>query len=274
VFESFFGGGYYGFVEVANSAVQLITSGNYNLDELAEDVADRYEIDDNTRTATRVGTEMFTFAVDILDGGGAPTGQFSSSLRNFQDAGYGLTSSVFLAAADVLGNALGSENWINVWEGRDRSGADLSGGQRTVEAVTGVVKYALAVITVLGAKASLGGGGAKVNPVKPRAGDPATAAPNRTVIGKTQDLDNLAPGENTLLKHLPDQGTPRANWRQNSSVLRQEIRKGRPIRDASLNADGTLRVDKPSSFLEAERNLLRNQGWTFDPSTGFWSPPQ
>jgi hypothetical protein len=98
-----------------------------------------------------------------------------------------------------------------------------------------------------------------------------TVAPNRTVIGKVKDLDNLAPGENTLLKHLPDQGTPRANWRQNSSVLRQEIRKGNPIRDASLNPDGTLK-NYPGSFLEAERNLLRNQGWTFDPSTGLWSP--
>lgn len=98
-----------------------------------------------------------------------------------------------------------------------------------------------------------------------------SGAPNRTVIGKVKDLDNLAPGENTLLKHLPDQGTPRANWRQNSSVLRQEIRKGNPIRDASLNPDGTLK-NYPGSFLEAERNLLRNQGWTFDPSTGLWSP--
>jgi RHS repeat-associated protein len=97
------------------------------------------------------------------------------------------------------------------------------------------------------------------------------AAPNRTVIGKIKDLDNLAPGENTLLKHLPDQGTYRANWRQNSSVLRQEIRKGNPIRDASLNPDGTLK-NYPGSFLEAERNLLRNHGWTFDPSTGLWSP--
>ncbi len=96
-------------------------------------------------------------------------------------------------------------------------------------------------------------------------------APNRTVIGKIKDLDNLAPNENTLLKHLPDQDSPRANWRQNSSVLRQEIRNGNPIRDASLNPDGTLK-NYPGSFLEAERNLLRNQGWTFDPSTGLRSP--
>ena len=100
-------------------------------------------------------------------------------------------------------------------------------------------------------------------------------APRRTVIGKWDpdmgDIKGLRPGENSLLKHLPDQGSPRANWKQNSSVLRREIRKGNPIRDSGVNPDGTL-IDYPGSFLNAERNLLRNQGWTFDPSTGLWSP--
>jgi hypothetical protein len=104
-----------------------------------------------------------------------------------------------------LGNALGSENWINVWEGRDRSGADLSGGQRAWEAATGVAKYALAVITVVGAKASLGRGGAaaKANPAAPRAGDPATVvAPKGTVhpstpVGHRGKPLNVVPGTNS-----------------------------------------------------------------------------
>ena len=132
-----------------------------------------------------------------------------------------------------------------------------------------------AQLGVKGVKAAdklIGAGNAVDNAIDTaKAIDKSGIAPNRTVIGKIKDLDNLAPGENTLLKHLPDQGTPRANWRQNSSVLRQEIRKGNPIRDASLNPDGSLK-NFPGSFLEAERNLLRNQGWTFDPSTGLWSP--
>jgi hypothetical protein len=92
-----------------------------------------------------------------------------------------------------------------------------------------------------------------------------------TVIGKVKDLENLRPAENTLLKHLPDQGVPKANWAQNSSVLRQEMAKGQPIRDASVNATGGLRDN--SGFLRAERNLLETSGWTYDPSTHLWSPP-
>ncbi len=63
------------------------------------------------------------------------------------------------------------------------------------------------------------------------------AVPNKAVIGKVDDLNApgaIKPGENTLLKHLPNQGNPKANWKQNSSVLRQEMNKGKPIRDASV----------------------------------------
>ena len=100
------------------------------------------------------------------------------------------------------------------------------------------------------------------------------AVPNKAVIGKVDDLNApgaLKPGENTLLKHLPDQGNPQANWKQNSSVLRQEMNKGKPIRDASVDANGQLRDN--TGFLRAERNLLENKGWTYDPSTQVWSPP-
>ena len=94
------------------------------------------------------------------------------------------------------------------------------------------------------------------------------------VIGKLSDLPSgVRPGEWTLLKHLPNRGNPRANWRQNSSVLRIEMRKGLPIRDASVDpVTGTLRND--TGFLKLERNLLRNHGWTYDPATRSWYPPR
>jgi len=97
---------------------------------------------------------------------------------------------------------------------------------------------------------------------------------DRAVIGKINDLQpkNLKIGENTLLKHLPNQGNPKANWIQNSSVLRQEMRKGQPIRDASVHPNGELIDD--TGFLKAERNLLMNQGWTYNPVTHLWSPPK
>ncbi|MFZ2405696.1 MAG: RHS repeat-associated core domain-containing protein, partial [Methylobacter sp.] len=87
------------------------------------------------------------------------------------------------------------------------------------------------------------------------------------VIGRTKDLKNLNPGEKSLLDRLPDQGNPKANWEQNSSVLRQEMANNRPIRDASPG-------DTSGPFLNAERNLLSDRGWTFDPQTNYWVPPK
>jgi hypothetical protein len=98
-----------------------------------------------------------------------------------------------------------------------------------------------------------------------------------TVIGRfnkaTGNIDGIRAGENSLLKHLPNQGSPKANWAQNAGVLRQEMNKGLPIRDAAVNLRTGELVDYPGSFLNAERNLLRDRGWTYDPATTLWSPP-
>ena len=91
-------------------------------------------------------------------------------------------------------------------------------------------------------------------------------AAETTVIGRVKDLQNIKSGETSLLSRLADKGSPKANWKQNSGVLRQEMSKGRPIRDASSG-------DKTGQFLNAERNLLESRGWRFDKSTNFWNPP-
>jgi RHS repeat-associated protein len=88
-----------------------------------------------------------------------------------------------------------------------------------------------------------------------------------TVIGRTKDLGNLAKGERSLLDRLtPDLGNAQANWARNSGVLREEMRRGLPIRDASPG-------DTAGTFLNAERALLKDRGWTFDSRTNFWNPP-
>lgn len=92
-------------------------------------------------------------------------------------------------------------------------------------------------------------------------------AEKTTVIGRTRDLDDVGPNEQTLLPRLSDKGSPKANWKQNSGVLREEMRKRRPIRDASAERDPAA----PPNFLEMERNLLRNHGWT--KRGGYWYPP-
>jgi RHS repeat-associated protein len=95
---------------------------------------------------------------------------------------------------------------------------------------------------------------------------------SRYVIGKMKDLSKpgaVKPSESEL--KLPNQGSPKANWRQNSSVLRKAMREGYPIRDASTNpVTGALRDN--TGFTAAERNLFENQGWHYDPSTGYWFP--
>jgi len=89
----------------------------------------------------------------------------------------------------------------------------------------------------------------------------------------------LNPGEYTIADLLPNLGEPRANYYQNMSVLREEMRNGNPIRDASANkpdsfpaptADNPIRIIR-QTFTGAERNLLRNSGWTFDGA--YWNPP-
>jgi len=98
-------------------------------------------------------------------------------------------------------------------------------------------------------------------------GSPVVTKEGTTVIGRVKDLQKLNKGEKSLLDRLPNQGSPKANWKQNSGVLRQEMNKGQPIRDASPG-------DTAGQFLNAERNLLRDRGWTLDPKTNYWNPPK
>ena len=88
----------------------------------------------------------------------------------------------------------------------------------------------------------------------------------RVVIGRTKDLRNLEEGEESLLSRLPNRGGPKANWKQNAGVLRQAMKRGLPIRDASP-------LDNDGIFLNAERNLLASRGWKFDRITSLWMPP-
>jgi hypothetical protein len=49
--------------------------------------------------------------------------------------------------------------------------------------------------------------------------------------------------------------------------------QGKPIRDASVSElTGKLRDN--TGFLRAERNLLENQGWKYNPLNHLWTPPR
>ncbi len=96
----------------------------------------------------------------------------------------------------------------------------------------------------------------------------AAAVEPTLVIGRGADLAKsgaLGPREFKLSwpTKLPDFA---AEWKVNSGLLRTAMRAGKPIRDASPGDTGGV-------FLNAERNLLEDRGWTFSARSGYWTGP-
>lgn len=88
------------------------------------------------------------------------------------------------------------------------------------------------------------------------------------VIGRGGDLGKpgaIKPGEYKL--QWPETPSAKSEWKTNSGLLRQEMQKGNPIRDASPGNTAGM-------HLNAERNLLRDRGWRFDEKTSYWMPPE
>ena len=72
--------------------------------------------------------------------------------------------------------------------------------------------------------------------------------------------------------NLPNKGNAKANLKQNSSRLREEMRKGNPIYDSHIDPKTGKQITT-DGFLNAERNLLQNQGWRYDSATRAYHPP-
>jgi hypothetical protein len=71
---------------------------------------------------------------------------------------------------------------------------------------------------------------------------------------------------------VPWKGSPKATWAENSSRLRNEMRSGEPIYGSYVDGAGNQIPTK--GFLNAERNVLSNRGWRYDPGTRAWTPPR
>ncbi len=76
-----------------------------------------------------------------------------------------------------------------------------------------------------------------------------------------------------FMLHLPDKGNAKANWKQNSGHLREQMNKGNPIYD-SYRDPKTGQQIQTGGFLNAERKLLESRGWQYDKSTGAYQPPK
>jgi hypothetical protein len=88
----------------------------------------------------------------------------------------------------------------------------------------------------------------------------------RLVIGRSSDLAKegaLRPGEYKL--SWEPTSPHKTEWKTNSGLLREAMHQGQPIRDVSPRS-------KDGFFLNAERNLLRSRGWSWNDDTGYWTP--
>jgi RHS repeat-associated protein len=78
--------------------------------------------------------------------------------------------------------------------------------------------------------------------------------------------------EGDYFLYLSNQGSYAANWAQNSSALRAAMAEGNPIFDSYIDA-ATGEQIPTTGFLNAERQLLENHGWTYVPQAGAYYPP-
>ena len=81
-----------------------------------------------------------------------------------------------------------------------------------------------------------------------------------------------------FMLHLPNKGNPKANWKQNSGHLRQQMRRGKPIYDSYRDPKTGMRIPtggpgNSGQFLNAERKLLESRGWIYDKKMGAYTPP-
>ncbi|MCL2078183.1 MAG: hypothetical protein FWH08_07260, partial [Oscillospiraceae bacterium] len=154
-----------------------------------------------------------------------------------------------------------------IW-GTDISGAFFSGDWNSFA-------YGMGGATVLGLEVYAGAEVA--NKAIRTAPKGRTAPTSKTpVIGRISDLEIVGINEYRVADLLPNQGSIKANWIQNSGALRTIMKEGNPIRDVSLFDSaldprlGIAGTKNANTFLHMERNLLYDHGWIY--SNGYWYP--
>jgi RHS repeat-associated protein len=95
------------------------------------------------------------------------------------------------------------------------------------------------------------------------------AKSGKLVIGKMEDLERTTLESGEFILDWLNKGSSKANWQENSKLMREIMSESRSIRDVSVDPL-TGELLKKSGFIAAERNLLKNQGWTYNPQTRHW----
>jgi hypothetical protein len=170
---------------------------------------------------------------------------------------------------------LAYQHWLQTGglEGGDLYGAKIIAATACSNQMSACVRaeainmLIMGVTTVTGARALASAG--------PLPGLAAEVGPGqgRLVIGKLDDLGRrgaLKPGERTL--SWGDRGSNGENAQVNAGLLRREMNRRQPIRDATIDPV-TREPVEDTGFLRAERYLLRDRGWTYDARSTLWLPP-
>jgi RHS repeat-associated protein len=252
-------------------------------DEMGQGLA---ESDDKFRAGEQDGSiskwEAFlyyslraTTCVSSFRGAGALTGGVKLTDSLARDFG-GTTNRIWKTAKDLPGKVVSDvgsavqdpTNLSALWRVTD----DAINVRYTVSTAKGVASIAKEVALKSSLVGSLKAGAealrskaieqakAKCPPCKTGAGQAGGL-----IIGKLEDLEKdtgWRPGDRTL--NLPPLPPGPERWNQNAKALQGAINEGKPIRDVSPAKGG--------GFLDRERQLLRDNGWKFDPNTNLWQP--
>jgi hypothetical protein len=272
----------YGGIEIANSGIQLLSLGFDNINETAEYYGN--VVSDSDRAATRLAANAGVNALAALVTPVAASRLAGSSLGQIAARSSLVRSVAQSQATGAVGRGAGyaalGYNAANTASNTIRGASDLAHG-RTHEGLAHLFAAAENGVGAWHGWRSLLGPRLTAAFARPKR-VAVPEAPNRTAVAEegglnlfkwNQPTSTRAVGwrEGDRFLYLPNQGSARANWVQNSTRLRQEMRSGRPIFDSHVDDAGNL-IPTPG-FLNAERNLLMNRGWTFNPSAGAWQPP-
>jgi hypothetical protein len=194
----------------------------------------------------------------------------STVYNNVRATGSGRIKSASVAVAAQAARLTGVENISYAWDGTDPvTGEQYSAGWRAAYAILGAGELVASAfgIKAIGEGAIQGGKGMLKSNVQNSEGGVNLFKWNSEQLGKQEGWQT---GDRIL--YLPDQEIPKLNWFQNSSRLREEMRKGKPIYDSYIDPVTHEQI-KTTGFLNAERYLLESRGWRYDPSTGAYHPP-
>jgi RHS repeat-associated protein len=193
-----------------------------------------------------------TFLVDPLGLKGRP------SLRDASNFFAGFGDQITFGGTQKVRQFLGTDCAVDKGSGAYGRGGAAGVVVETATGVPGVIKGM--------GKQAVRRGIKELPKTRPGTGARLPDADKTVVIGRGDLKKRGVLGKDEQALDLPNQHDPRRNWKQNYGQLRAAMRNGKPIRDADPG-------NTAGEWLNAERFILKDRGWTFNKATGRHVPP-